>query len=401
MNPAGSIHIELYHHAGQASGARIASSRPEAAAQVLPGKTPEQLLDTVPLLFTLCGNAQSYAALLACRTALGMASEPVLDTARIMLVQLETLREHAWRILLDWPVFTGLAADKKALAALLKFDAQFKRHLFQNGEAFKFDSRLDIDAAQLTRLIDELAALIDAAIFNGRMTDFQALGTEAQLYDWLRQNKTLPADLLNCLYSRNWAAVGRSDVACLPELDTDALNRQMEQEDLAAFVRMPHWQGRCFETTLLNRQLTQPLIAELQDRYGNGLIVRILGRLLEVAGIPPQLKQLLAQIKNAAAAPAISAASDGMALVQVQAARGLLIHRLVLRQGRVYDYRIVAPTEWNFRPKGVVALGLQQLQAESPEDLRRQAELLINAVDPCVQYTLNLVDGDNETKAHA
>jgi hypothetical protein len=389
--PAGAIHIELYHRDGLASGAHIASSRPEAAAQVLLGKTPEQLLDTVQLLFTLCGNAQSYAALLACRKALGRASEPALDTARVMLVQLETLREHAWRILLDWPVFTRLAPDKKTLAALLKFDAQFKRHLFLNGEAFKFDSRLDADTAQLTQLIDELAALIDGAIFNGRMADFQALSTEAQLQSWLQQNKTLPAGLLSYLYSRNWMAAGCSDVGCLPELEPDALNRQMQQDDLTAFVRMPHWQGRCYETTLLNRQLAQPLIAELHDRYGNGLIVRILGRLLEVAGIPPQLKQLLAQIKDAAAAPAITAASDGIALAQVQAARGLLIHRLALRQGRVYDYRIVAPTEWNFHPEGVVMQSLRRLQAPSPNDLRRQAELLINAIDPCVQYTLNIV----------
>ncbi|MDD5275138.1 MAG: nickel-dependent hydrogenase large subunit [Methylovulum sp.] len=392
MNPAGSIHIDLYHCAGQANGVNIASSRPEAATQVLLGKTPEQLLDTVPLLFTLCGNAQSYAALLACRAAQGRASEPALDTARVMLVQLETLREHAWRILLDWPVFTGLAPDKKALAALFKFDAQFKRQLFQDGEAFKSDSRPDVDGVQLMRLIDELATLIDAAIFNGCMADFQTLSTEAQLRGWLQQSGSLPAGLLDYLYSRNWAAVGQNNVACLPELEKDALDRQMQQDGLAAFVRTPHWQGRCFETTLLNRQLAQPLIVELRGRYGHGLIVRIVARLLEVAGIPAQLKQLLAQIKDHKPTPAISTTSAGMALVQVQAARGLLIHRLVLRQGRVYDYRIVAPTEWNFHPDGVVVQSLRRLQAQSTDDLRRQAELLVNAIDPCVRYTLKLID---------
>ncbi|TAL41495.1 MAG: Ni,Fe-hydrogenase I large subunit, partial [Methylovulum sp.] len=284
MTPAGSIAIELYHRSGQATGARIASSRPDAAARVLLGKTPEQVLDTVPLLFTLCGNAQAYAALLVCRAALGMAGEPELDTGRDMLVQLETLREHAWRILLDWPGFIGIAPDKKVLAALLKFDAQFKQYLFRHGEPFKLDSGLDIDKIQLTRLIDELAVLIDVAIFNGRMTDFQAISTETQLRDWLRQSEALPAGLLNYLYGRNWAAIGQNDIACLPEIDNETLNRQMQQQDLAAFCRTPHWRGRCAETTVLNRQLSQPLIAELQGRYGNGLVVRIVGRLQEVAG---------------------------------------------------------------------------------------------------------------------
>jgi Ni,Fe-hydrogenase I large subunit len=397
MAPAGFISIDLYHHSGNATGVKIASSRPDTVAQVLIGKTPEQVLDIVPLLFTLCGNAQAYAALLACRAALGMTAEPEPDSARDLLVQLETLREHAWRIFLDWPVFVGLAQDKKALAALLKFDAQFKRHLFRHGKAFKLDSRLNIDAAQITKLIDELETLIDVSIFNGRLADFKPLTGEAQLKDWLQQNNALAANLLNYLYGLNWAAIGQNDVACLPDLDTETLNRQLQQQDLTTFSRTPHWQGRCFETTLLNRQLPQPLIADMHGRYGNGLIVRMLARLLEVALIPSQLRQLLTQMKL----PAISVANDGIGLAQVPAARGLLIHRLELRQQRVQDYRIIAPTEWNFHPEGVVAQGLKRLTTESPSDLQRQAELLINAIDPCVQYALNLTDSHNEIENHA
>ncbi|WNB75420.1 hypothetical protein [Methylomonas koyamae] len=43
---------------------RIVSSRPDAA-KVLLGKTAEQVLKTVPLVFTLCGNAQTFMALSA------------------------------------------------------------------------------------------------------------------------------------------------------------------------------------------------------------------------------------------------------------------------------------------------------------------------------------------------
>lgn len=62
--------------------------------------------------------------------------------------------------------------------------------------------------------------------------------------------------------------------------------------------------------------------------------------------------------------------ADGIGLVQVQAVRGLLIHRLELRQERVYDYRIVAPAEWNFHPEGVVAQGLKPLEAKGSSDGR-------------------------------
>ncbi|MDD5412665.1 MAG: nickel-dependent hydrogenase large subunit, partial [Methylobacter sp.] len=275
-----------------------------------------------------------------------------------------------------------------------------KQHLFRCGEAFKLDSRIDISVLPVRQQIDELEALIDATIFNGRLADFQALTSEVQLFDWLWQNDAIPSGLLTYLYSQDWVAAGQSTVACLPDLDADALNRQLQQEDLTAFCQAPHWQGRCFEATLLNRQLSQPLIAEFHRRYANGLIVRILGRLQEVACIPSLLKQLLAGIKDATALPVHNAVSDGTGLAQVQAARGLLIHRVELRQGRVYDYRIIAPTEWNFHPEGVVVQGLKQLKAGGQYDLQRQAELFINAVDPCVQYVLNLMDSRNEIKSH-
>lgn len=392
MTFAGAIHIDLHHQAGKACAVRISSSRPQALSRALLGKTPKQLLDIIPLLFTLCCNAQAYTALLACRSALGLKAEPIADHARYGLVQLETLREQAWRILLDWPGFIGLMPDKKALAALLKFDALFKRRLFRHGEAFKLDSHLDADRGQLRGLIDELETLIDISIFNGRLADFRQLTTEAQLHGWLAQNHGLPAKLLGHIHGNGWGAVGQNPIACLPDRDAEIWLQHIRQYDWAAFSRFPHWQGHCLEATLLNRQRSHPLMAELQGRYGNGLMVRLVGRLLEVAGLLSSLRRLLLTTGGEEPWPAQSAACDGMALSQIQAARGLLIHCLVLRQERVYDYGIIAPTEWNFHPEGTVAQGLRQLDADNGDTLRLQAELLINAVDPCVRYTLNLMD---------
>ncbi|MDD2724423.1 MAG: Ni,Fe-hydrogenase I large subunit [Methylovulum sp.] len=388
--PAGSLNIELCLRSGRAADVRITSTRPDAATRVLLGKTPEQVLTVVPLLFTLCGNAQAYAAVQVCRTALGLPSEPAMDAAREWLVQVETLREHAWRILLDWPSFIGLAPDKTHLAAWLKFDTQFRQLLFQDGRAFRLDSRLAPDKAGLTRLLADLSALIDTAIFAGRQAEFHALQTETQLQNWLVQNPAIAARLPDFLYRQEWAAIGQNPITCLPEIDGQALERQIRNEEWAAFVRTPHWQGHCFETTLLNRQLGWPLIGVLHGQYGNGLIVRLLARLAEVANIPARLNQLWAQINDGAVLPVDCSISDGIALAQVQAARGLLIHRLVLRQGTVYDYRIVAPTEWNFHPEGVVVQGLRRLQAQNPDNLRQQAQLLVNAIDPCVAIHLKI-----------
>jgi coenzyme F420-reducing hydrogenase alpha subunit len=396
VTPAGSIQIDLFHHAGLATQVKITSTRPVTSTRVLLGKTPEQVLNIVPLLFTLCANAQAYAALLACRAALGIVVAPEVDAAQQLLVQLETLREHAWRILLDWPKFVGLSPNKTAIAALLKFDKLFKQALFKHGEAFKLDSELNIELTHITQLINELEAIINETIFNGSLVDFLKLVSEAHLVDWITNNSA-PAQLLTKISDKKWAAIGQNNMTCLPELTARNVHNEMQQHGLAEFVKLPRWLGSCRESTLLNRQLAQPLIAELSSRYGNGLLVRLVGRLSEVASITAQMRQQV----SANTIPCFHAANnDGIGLAQVQAARGLLIHRLVLQQGQVYDYQIVAPTEWNFHPDGVVAASLKQLQAASVEQLQRQAELLINAIDPCVEYQLNLIESCNGEQIH-
>ena len=80
----------------------------------------------------------------------------------------------------------------------------------------------------------------------------------------------------------------------------------------------------------------------------------------------------------------------GTGLAQVQAARGLLVHRLTLELGRLTDYRILAPTEWNFHPQGAAALGLATLPATDEATLRRLAGLFITALDPCVAYDISI-----------
>jgi len=72
-----------------------------------------------------------------------------------------------------------------------------------------------------------------------------------------------------------------------------------------------------------------------------------------------------------------------------------------LRQGQVHDYHIVAPTVWNFHGDGVVAHNLKYLQADNINYLQRQAELLINAIDHCLPYQLNLIDSGNGKEIHA
>jgi len=79
-------------------------------------------------------------------------------------------------------------------------------------------------------------------------------------------------------------------------------------------------------------------------------------------------------------------------------ARGLLIHLVRLApaadsdMAQVADYRIVAPTEWNFHPRGIVARALADMPAPrstvSRQHIGRQVAILAAAFDPCVDYRI-------------
>ncbi|HEX5865769.1 MAG TPA: nickel-dependent hydrogenase large subunit, partial [Casimicrobiaceae bacterium] len=68
----------------------------------------------------------------------------------------------------------------------------------------------------------------------------------------------------------------------------------------------------------------------------------------------------------------------------VENARGLLVHYVALDGERIDTYRIVAPTEWNFHPRGALTRGLEGTPASSESDLRDRVMLLVQSLDPCV-----------------
>ena len=84
------------------------------------------------------------------------------------------------------------------------------------------------------------------------------------------------------------------------------------------------------------------------------------------------------------------ALAPGEGLGAVQTARGLLLHRARLADGRVAHYEIVAPTEWNFHPEGALVRGLRGLVTDDGAALEQQARLAVQALDPCVACAIEV-----------
>ncbi|MCK9532252.1 MAG: nickel-dependent hydrogenase large subunit [Gammaproteobacteria bacterium] len=394
MNPAarspleGCLDIELACRGERVERVVIQSARPLLASRLLENVAPDEALRRIPRVFSICATAQCEAALRACEQALGLTPSPAQRRARDMLVWMETAREHLLRILLDWPGFLDEPGPGERLPQVMRLLPDLRRALFGEAQPFRLDGRPAIDLAALTGAIDALRSLTAQVLGSGG--DLSSPLRSRTAFDaWLARGDALPARLLHRVRELGWQGLGGTHEAWLPALDAEVLRARLAMPGADAFVAAPDWQGTHCETTALERQRRQPLVADLLANEGNGLLTRLVARLVELEDIPKRLERdRLALEWDEACGDSAAPVAGGNGLAQVEAARGRLIHYVEIARGAVRRFRILAPTEWNFHPAGVAAQGLLTLCGDDEAVLRRQAALWINAVDPCVGFHL-------------
>jgi hypothetical protein len=165
----------------------------------------------------------------------------------------------------------------------------------------------------------------------------------------------------------------------LPPLD--AKNSLAEWPSLSAkFCRLPNWRGMAAETGAIARQ------QQLNEQATSLLSARWLARFAELSDWATGNEQV-----GAGGTVSAEPVASGIGRSLVETARGLLMHEIVLDGERVADYRIVAPTEWNFHPRGALVDHLLGQDAVDRDALQRQVALTIAALDPCVPWELEWV----------
>jgi uptake hydrogenase large subunit len=385
----GQLNIDLYPHKIAQARVEISSSRPLQACRVMIGKTPEEALKVLPLMYNVCGVAQARTSLKAIQSNLAIPEKRNAEAAREMLVLVENAREHLFRILVDWPTLFKLEQDQSQLPQLGRLIKEFKVALFANGDAFALHSQLQPDSQLLHQLIDQLENTMQQAIYHQPTEQWLQINDIDTLYDWSKGHDSTATNSLSIICDHGWTSQGFSRLDALPELDDNELIQRFNDSTADQFIAQPDWHGQQYETTTLSRQMDQPLIQSLAQEFHNTLITRWVARLLELARIPNQLRQLLTDIESSdSSSPTV--ASSNMGLAQTEAARGRLIHRVEIDNGLISQYQILAPTEWNFHPQGLIAHSLGNLTSKDPELLQKLARLMINVIDPCVGYELKV-----------
>ena len=264
----------------------------------------------------------------------------------------EIVDECFFRLLIDWPRAMGVEPEAGAVAR----------------------ARVGDDAG--------LAVLARQSIFGESPSAWLERGTYDELLAWAASAGTLPARLLGALL-RDTPALGRSDVALMPAPTRAAI----ESKVLAAMSRDPEyahaptWDGAPVETGAIVRMRGHPLVAAVIGHDGITAGARMTARLAELA-------HLVASAALPHAEGFALGESEGVGAVET--ARGFLLHHARIAGGRVADYRILAPTEWNFHPQGALARGLAGVAGRDGAEVERLARIAVHALDPCVACSIEV-----------
>lgn len=164
-----------------------------------------------------------------------------------------------------------------------------------------------------------------------------------------------------------------------------------------SWCKAPRIDGRTFEVGAIARQTVDghPLARDLAAG-GADLRARVVGRLLEIARTMIALEGWALALEPGAPflAPG-GAVTSGRGQGLVEAARGALGHWLVVADGRIANYQIIAPTTWNFGPRdaagqpGPVEAALEGAPVRPGETTPIAVQHIVRSFDPCMVCTVH------------
>lgn len=169
-------------------------------------------------------------------------------------------------------------------------------------------------------------------------------------------------------------------------------------DDGYSWCKAPRLSGQTMEVGAFARMLVSnhPLAAGLLCEGRSNVRARVVGRLFEIAATVVALERWANEI-----VPGESFMTHGQlpqaARVEglTEAARGSLGHWLVIENGRIKSYQIIAPTTWNFSPRdadgvaGPVEQALRGAPVRPGETTPVSAQHIVRSFDPCMVCTVH------------
>jgi hypothetical protein len=329
---------------------------------MLEGKPLATIYELVGLIYGVCQYAQQSAAQLI----LHATSEQPLAVPSERLLRLEMIKEHIIAIvqyLAPW-----LAVDLPVGAAA--------------GIGLWMRAGRDVQPEAVQALKDQVEHQV-SSLLGQQWQQLATVGSFEAAQQCIASMQDVP------LLARLQALKSNFLMSDLPKTTAKSVYHYPVHELIfeqllsakSSLVQQPSWYGVALENAPLGRLAWQgDAIASVHPIW-----LRILAKLVDLA----QLTRAFLSDGMEKEASAIMGCDvrDDLAVSWVETARGRLFHGARINtQGVALDYAIIAPTEWNFHPQGVVARWLSAWQQSALDEqvFRYQALNLMKIMDPCV-----------------
>jgi hydrogenase large subunit len=398
----------LYRYEGdRVADAQIRFLTGRHVERILQGEEPWNALAINPRICGICGHAHLIAtvrALEGCYPGLQLSDKA--QAVRELTLSFELLQNHfKWFYLTIWPlIFPGETRVERAVGParlvgeMIALAAGKYPH---NSYALPGGISSETGPLELLGIGERLREL--TARFRREIIDVEpeVFGRCERIEAMLEREGDLPRAMTRIL-ERGWERLGRSfdrfivlggggafvggkahATRIREHLDLRHLKEEPIEGSEALRVR---YRDRAYETGPLARAmlLKTPLIREAHRRYGDSLFSRILARVCEIPRLLLYAGELLERIDPGEPSwydpGPLPREGEGVGIVE--AARGSLVHRVRIDEGRIAAYQIVTPTQWNLgsgpaEDPGVAQRALQGLHREDP------AELVFKSFDVC------------------
>ncbi len=163
----------------------------------------------------------------------------------------------------------------------------------------------------------------------------------------------------SCIGVTNRKKRQRFELSKIKEVDTfsylsSAFSFDKQKYSWAKAVR---YNGLPYETGPLARQINieNPLFINLNKKFRDSYLVRIWARVDEIGKLLFSIKKCLLELNIKEPSfinpPVDLKQIEGEGYGLVEAARGSLIHKVNLKEGKIYEYDIITPSVWNLGPR--------------------------------------------------
>lgn len=362
---------EVHLFPGRGEGT-IQGHRTLLAGLVAKGRRAHEVPALLASIFTLCAMGQRWVAQRAIAAARGVI-EPA-SRADLESLRAATAREQVLRMLHDWPRELALPKPlgEQALALLHACP------LWQPSPHGEPQTATLGDWLAQHWLRRPVHPLLDAL-------DDAPPSAGAIVADWAESTDTAAAQVLRAARPMAERLATRGTAARLLDGGSGALQElagRMAGEP--QFCARPDWRGEVLDTGPWTR------LHDASRASADNAWMRLASRLVDVlrlADMRPDASGLPAGTRWLAHGALALPGHEGVAWAET--ARGLLVHWVRLNgrgvDARVLDMHVLAPTEWNFHPDGVLADALARLGAQAGDEAR----CLAMAFDPCVPFVVH------------